>query len=170
MKTPLNRQLILLRHAQANSHLCIEDKERSLTEKGLKQAEQIASVLAQHDVSDHTVYVSPSKRTLQTAQVVCQHLALPTRQIEVVAEIYEATTKAIFTVLENTPDRIRKVVLIGHNPALTEVLISLTAPQQVASDMLNFRPASAAILTIEGSWSDLQHAPITLDNMIHIDL
>lgn len=170
MQTQRNRQLILLRHAQANSHLRIEDKERSLTEKGLKQAEQIASVLAQHDVSEHTVYVSPSKRTLQTAQVVCQHLALPTRQIEVVAEIYEATTKAIFKVLENTPDTIRKVVLIGHNPALTEVLISLIAPQHAASDMLNFRPASAAVLTFEGLWKDLQRVPISLDNMIHVDI
>lgn len=170
MQTQHSQQLILLRHAQAISHLSIDDKERPLTEKGQRQASQIANVLAQHDVRQHSVYVSPSKRTLQTAQVICQHLSLPTQQVNVVKEIYEATTEDIFNVLENIPDTIRKVVLIGHNPALTEVLISLMGPQQAASDMLSFRPASVAMLTIEGLWKDLLNVPVTLDNMIHVDL
>ena len=169
MQRPNSRQLILLRHAQAASQLSVEDRERPLTEKGQRQANQMAGVLAQYALCEFEVYVSPSKRTLQTAQIICQYHAIPSQQIKVVAELYDASVETLLSVLQSTPDTIRKLWVIGHNPSLTEVLFRLMGPQQATAAPLDLKPASVAVLTISGSWQALQHVPITLDSLIDAD-
>lgn len=104
-------QLILWRHAEAVDSL--PDLERALTDKGLKQAERMASFLRSRIPQDTLILVSPARRTQQTAQTLTRHFT---------TEPSIAPNNSVQSLLKaaSWPDGEGCVLIVGHQPTLGE--------------------------------------------------
>ena len=118
------RRLILFRHAKTAP--CApgqEDIDRPLTERGIKDSAQMARRLAREGLIPDLVLMSPSVRTRQTWAQAAP--AFPKARVEVVPAIYEATVDDLTAVLADAPPDADTVMVIGHNPGIQELAVTL---------------------------------------------
>ena len=111
--------LILWRHADAQDLLEDEqDLQRPLTPRGLKQASRVATWLDRQLPDGTRILCSPAQRCTQTAQALG-------RKFKVCPEIGpEAGVGALLDAAQ-WPHSKQAVLLIGHQPALGEVIARL---------------------------------------------
>lgn len=115
--------LILWRHAEAEDLLpgdgqsCI-DMDRSLTQRGEKQAARMAAWIDRQLPEGARIFVSPARRCEQTA------LALG-RRYKVRAELSPAATPAQLLELVQWPTSKYPILVIGHQPVLGQVIAQL---------------------------------------------
>jgi len=104
--------LILWRHAEAEAAGAeIPDSHRNLTAKGRKQAKHMAEWLQAQRLSRLSVIVSPTKRTIQTAEILG-------RPYKVNRKIGPGANAADLLAAANWPDESGAVLLVGHMPGL----------------------------------------------------
>ena len=101
--------LILWRHAEAEDG--VPDAKRKLTDKGQKQAQQMAAWLRDHLPQNTRILVSPAIRTQQTAQA----LDLP---FETLVEVGVGANPVTILSAAGWPDASQSVLVIGHQPTL----------------------------------------------------
>lgn len=104
--------LILWRHADAEDG--IPDAERRLTERGLKQAQNMAAWLGKRLPEDAVVMSSPAARAQRTARALTADYTVER------ALGTDATPEAVLEVAQ-WPDGERTVVIVGHQPTLGAV-------------------------------------------------
>lgn len=114
-------ELILWRHAEAVDGL--PDMERSLTDKGLKQAERMANFLRGRMPQDTRILVSPAKRAQQTAQALTRHFITES------AIAPNCSAHSLLTAA-NWPDGDDCVLIVGHQPTLGETAALLLCDSQ----------------------------------------
>lgn len=112
--------LILWRHAQAEdlTGSMQSDNDRKLTAKGQKQAAKMALWLNSVLPSDCTILVSPSQRTMQTAQALG-------RRFNIVSAIGTGSNADQILAASHWPHASETVLVIGHQPLLGQVVSKL---------------------------------------------
>ncbi|GGL82516.1 phosphohistidine phosphatase [Streptomyces fumigatiscleroticus] len=153
-----SRRIVLLRHAKADWPQ-VNDHERPLAERGRKDAAEAGRRLVDTGIAMDLALCSTATRTRETWKLAVQEF--PQRPKTVYEErIYEASPGELIAVLNETPDDVRNVLLVGHNPGvqgLAEVLSG--SAESDARERLNRRgfPAAAyAVLSFGGSWKTLE--------------
>jgi phosphohistidine phosphatase len=123
-------QLILLRHAKAareTAGLC--DHDRPLTGDGKRAATAIGEAMRKSGLSPDVVLVSSALRTQQTLEALEQAGVWDERpNIDTLPGLYMATPNQIRDVLRDLPETVRSAMVIGHNPGLHELALSLAGP------------------------------------------
>jgi len=124
-------RLLLLRHAKAERlQPGGRDHDRVLTERGRADALALGAYLVRHAFLPDRVVASPSARTRETwDQVAAAFEDAPQATFE--PRIYEATPQAILAVIKETGPEVGTLLLIGHNPGLQELAVSLIAAGDV---------------------------------------
>lgn len=142
------RTLLLLRHATAANGLEGADEQRPLTRHGLAEASVVGRDIATWQ--PEYVLCSPALRTRQTWQRVSAELATEPK-VSYEPSIYAATSDMLRELVWLVDDEIHTVLLVGHNPAVHELawhLLGESAPR-------HFPPASLAVVTFDGRWTEL---------------
>lgn len=101
--------LLLWRHAEAEDG--IPDLKRKLTQRGEKQAQQMAGWLNKHAPKNLRILVSPAVRCQQTAQA----LALP---FETDKRLGTDSNAATLLAAAGWPDGNGSILIVGHQPTL----------------------------------------------------
>ncbi|GAA5064147.1 SixA phosphatase family protein [Streptomyces similanensis] len=160
------RRIVLFRHAKADWPQ-VSDHERPLAERGRKDAPVAGRKLADTHIPFDLALCSTANRTRETWKLAVHEL--PHRPKTVYEErIYEASPGELIAVLNETPDDVRNVILIGHNPGVqgvTEVLSG--AAEGDAGERMGrrgFPTAAFAVLTFDGSWKALEPGTATLSD------
>jgi phosphohistidine phosphatase len=138
--------LIIMRHAEATSAAPrAEDFNRPLTSAGRATAEQTARrILGAHGLPELVLH-SPALRTAETARIVVQTWADARTRVQVVPAIYLARGSTLQQLLDQPEHSAASVLLIGHNPGVSELLRAL---DNVASDQRRWlTPAEFVALT-----------------------
>ncbi|MFF4753985.1 SixA phosphatase family protein [Streptomyces sp. NPDC002514] len=152
------RKIVLFRHAKADWPQ-VTDHERPLAERGRMDAAVAGRRLADNGLSFDLALCSTAVRTRETWKLAVQEL--PHRPKTVYEErLYEASPGEIIAVLNEVPDDIRTLILIGHNPGvhgLAEIL-SGTADGAAHERMerRGFPAAAFAVLSFDCSWKGLE--------------
>ncbi len=154
------RRLILLRHAKSQWPDGMLDQQRPLAERGIADATAVGRVLVEvADLADPDVVLcSPAVRTRQTWQLVAQSLTNPpASRFDPV--IYGATATELVDVIRSVPSEARTVLVIGHEPTMSNTADLLAGPGSPKQDLAQLRdkyPTSAmAVFTVAGSWANL---------------
>jgi phosphohistidine phosphatase len=113
--------IILWRHAEAEEGS--NDLARQLTEKGRKQAAQMADFLQHHLPADTRILVSPAVRTQQTAAAL-------TRDFTTIPSIAPAASAHAILQAAHWPNAGGTVLIIGHQPTLGSVAAQLLGSGQ----------------------------------------
>lgn len=122
--TPV-RELLLLRHAEAMSAGPDgRDTERPLSLHGEAQARAAGAWLAGQDALPEVVLCSSARRAQMTADAVGKALRMPDPHF--LPAMYQATPGELLTLVEHHAPQARRVLLIGHNPGLEQLLALLT--------------------------------------------
>ena len=116
-------ELILWRHAEAAD--TIPDMARALTHKGRRQAQVMADWMTSQLSGPVRVIASPATRTQQTARA----LHLP---VEVLQEIDPNASADALLAATGWPDGHGVVILVGHNPAISELAARLAGKDAAA--------------------------------------
>jgi phosphohistidine phosphatase len=144
------KRLIVVRHAKATHKPGFADPDRPLTGRGRRDAKAAGEwLLAQRLIPDLAL-CSPSRRTRQTWDLLASALG-PGHDIEVQydSQLYLASEDDTLDVIGKTPDDVRTLLIVGHNPAAQQVASSLTGQGD-----LGFPTTAIAVIDL-GSWARL---------------
>lgn len=112
-----------LRHANAGNHLANpkKDEKRGLDKEGIEQCGYVGRALAALDVQVDTVISSPLKRATQTAALVGNEMGHE-GSLQIDPALRPQATFADFRKLLDKYSRLEAIMVVGHNPNLSEFL------------------------------------------------
>lgn len=146
------KTLLLIRHAKSSwKNTSLTDHERPLNKRGLENLERMAKRLTKQQLQLDAFLSSDAKRARTTAEALTS--VLPSRSpLTLNSELYCFSKEELIQSIVEIPDTINNLALVGHNPALEELVDWLcpTPPE-------HFPTLAVANLTLAITrWRDLQ--------------
>lgn len=122
------KKLILIRHSKTENQVAGQnDYFRILKPRGHNDARLIAEKLKERGIQPDLLISSPAKRAEQTANIFAQTFNYPADKIALHQFIYDGYTSGQFvTFLNQQPDELDQICVIGHNPEIAMLAINLT--------------------------------------------
>ena len=152
----MTHELLILRHGKSDWDAGTDDFHRPLKDRGKRGAQRIGVWLAQHQLLPDLVISSPAERALTTAQKLCKAMGVGDQDIQRDEHIYGATAEDLLEVIAGCPEHVQRLMLVGHNPGLEDLLILLTGAAVVIPDDGKLLPtATLARLTLTGAWKEV---------------
>lgn len=151
------KHLFLLRHAKSSwDDPGLADHDRPLAPRGNRAAKVIAEHLREERIAPELVLCSSSRRTRETLDRIAPALGDEVR-VEVERELYAASADRLLERLRAVDDDVESVMLIGHNPGLEQLALSLAGDGEKLADVRRKYPTAAlATLEFDGRWSELE--------------
>ncbi len=156
--TPVTaRQLLIVRHAKSAWDTGAEsDFERPLAERGKRDAVTVGRRLHEEGLRPDHVVSSPARRARKTARRVCRELGFDKSRVHWDQRIYEGELDDLLAVLADCPPDARRVLLVGHNPGLDNLLRHLWGDATELPEDNNLLPTAAvAQLELPDDWGAL---------------
>ncbi len=120
------KTLLLLRHAKSSwSDPALRDFYRPLNKRGLKAAPLIGRFMRKRKLRPDLILSSPANRARQTTELVVEAAGLETEP-RFNESLYEASAVQLLEIVSQVGDDAGEVMLVGHNPGLEDLLVSLT--------------------------------------------
>lgn len=121
------KTLYLMRHAKASQNMFgVADIDRPLLTEGIEDSRRMAFHLMDLNIKIKHIVTSPAKRAHNTAEIVAHAFGINTEDILTYDELYKADIPAFEDCLFSLPDDWDHVMLISHNPGITQFAMSLT--------------------------------------------
>lgn len=115
------RRLTVLRHAHASdAPPGGDDFDRPLSDRGRDAARELGTRFAAELPTPQRLCISPALRTRTTAELAC-NAAWPSVSQDLSSSLYLASLAALMKEIASTPDSCGHLVLVGHNPGLSEL-------------------------------------------------
>ena len=164
-------QLILLRHAKAEPQGKGTDHERALAESGRAAAGRMGGAMRRAGLAPDVVLVSTATRTRQTLDVLeSVNVWDEWPNIDALPQLYMATAGQIRDVLQDLPETVRSAMVIGHNPGLHELALSLAGPLRPSPALKRldegFPTAALAEFMIATPWRRLKPGTAALTRLL----
>ena len=119
------KKLIILRHAKSSwDYPELSDYERPLNSRGNKDAEMMSLKLSERLDHIDCAISSSSKRTELTYEYFKNKINFKSELFT--HELYHASSKKIISIIKNTHSDINSLMVLGHNPGLTDIVNLLT--------------------------------------------
>lgn len=162
----MTHELLLLRHAKSDWSVACDDFSRPLKKRGRRAAKEVGRWLQKQNLIPDMILSSPALRALSTAQRVCRQLDIAESAIITDPRIYEADASTLLAVLQ-TARQSHRLLLVGHNPGLEDLLIKLVPhPIPLSASGKCLPTAALALLSFEGEWTELTEGNATLVTLL----
>jgi len=158
----LKKELLILRHGKSNWHTGETDFFRPLKNRGKRSAQRIGAWLAEQNLLPDTIISSPAERAINTAEKTCKSMGLDARTIQTDQRIYEAGLSDLLQLLSELSEKTQRVLLVGHNPGLEDLLTYLVSDIVIPEDGKLLTTASLAHLKLNHHWQLLSKNAATL--------
>ena len=123
------KQVVFLRHAKSSWEMAVEDRNRPLQEKGIHAIRAVANHWATFFSSADAILTSPANRAFHTAAILAHGIEYPFDKFHVQESLYTFSSQAIIRAVQQLENKWNKVIIVGHNPALSD-----------AADYLSVKP------------------------------
>lgn len=124
------KTIYIVRHAKSSwEEIGLSDEQRPLLKKGIKRTQKVTDFLVSKKVRVDHIISSPAVRALETAKLVAIVLGYPLKDIQLDPRIYHTTGRKLFELLFEAPREAGSVMLVGHNPALTDFVNHFLDPR-----------------------------------------
>lgn len=141
------RLLVLIRHAKSDWSYSVSDQERPLATRGTRQATETGRWIADHVDGLDRAIVSPAQRAWSTWDLIGQQLPHPPGVI-VEDAAYTFDGRDLLALVRRFPADWSTVALVGHNPAMEELVTALTGAD------VAMPTSCVAVIGWDGAWSD----------------
>lgn len=145
------KSLILFRHAKSDwDESSGHDSERPLAGRGKKAAKSMGCYLAAIGQVPESVVCSSAKRTVDTLDLAIRAGGWETAR-RISERLYQANPADILTEIRKEPDSTSTLMIVGHEPAMSETLAAFTGGR------VRFPTACMARIELEiERWRDAQ--------------
>ena len=115
------KTLYIVRHAKSSwDDPGLDDFERPLNERGKRDAPRMGKRLKEREIYPDLMISSPARRAFSTAKRIAKILGYKKEGIKTEKKLYHAGEEQILSVIKTLSDKFEVVMVIGHNPGLTE--------------------------------------------------
>jgi phosphohistidine phosphatase len=161
------KRLFLLRHAKSSwDDPGLADHDRPLAPRGERAAKVIARYLREERIAPDLVLCSSSRRTRETLDRIAPALGDEVR-VEIERELYAASADRLLERLRAVDDDVESVMLIGHNPGIEQLALTLAGDGEKLADVRRKYPTAAlATLEFDGRWSALEPGTARLADFV----
>jgi len=163
------RRLVVLRHAKSAWPRGVDDHERPLGPRGLRDAPAAGRALAAADCLPDLALCSTAERARRTWELAASQWGTPP-PVRHDPRLYGAEVPELLAVVREVPPEVGTLLLVGHNPGLEELVLELAGDglDDALDDVRTKFPTSAiAVLAWHGdSWHDLAAGTALLTGMI----
>ncbi len=145
------KRLFLVRHAKSSwDDAALPDKGRPLDDRGKRDSVKMGKRLAERDAQIDLILSSPARRALATAEVFARMLDCKRKDIVQDNRLYASDADVLLEVIRGLDDKLKSVVLVGHNPELTALA------HRFASEITHMPTGAIAELRFDlKSWSEI---------------
>ncbi|HEY8201371.1 MAG TPA: histidine phosphatase family protein [Actinomycetota bacterium] len=120
--------LYLLRHTKSSwDDPSLDDMDRPLAPRGQKAARALAVHMEGAGVSPGLVLCSPARRARDTLDLVRSGLP-PATRVRIDKQLYRADPADVLRIIRNLTDDLSSVMVVGHNPTMQRLALTLAAP------------------------------------------
>ncbi len=143
------KTLLLLRHAKSSwKDTKRADHDRKLSARGKRDAPRVGKLLRKEKLVPSLIVSSTARRARKTAEKVAKASQCRRRPVLTDA-LYMAAPSEYLAELRQLPKNVRRVLVVGHNPGLEELLTQLTGSNEAMP--------TAALAVIELEIADWSH-------------
>ncbi|MGH2735938.1 MAG: SixA phosphatase family protein [Actinomycetota bacterium] len=160
--------LFVLRHAKSSwAEDDRPDHERRLAERGQKAGRRMATHIMDARIAPDVVLCSSATRARETLALVAAGFS--TRpDVRIDERLYGADAAAIIALLQQElPPEVESVLVVGHNPALQDLVVELAGEGDLRDEVAHKFPSGAlATLQVGRAWAELGPGEATLDAFV----
>jgi phosphohistidine phosphatase len=125
------KSLLILRHAKSSwKHPELTDHDRPLNKRGKRDAPRMGEILRSEHLIPEAIISSTAARAHATAETVAKASGYKGK-IALNRSLYAAGPEAYFKVLHGLSNESVRVLVVGHNPGLEELLENFTGEAQI---------------------------------------
>jgi len=152
----MSKELCLLRHGKSDRDLAVDDFDRPLKKRGKTAVQRMGEWMQQQLILPDYLVSSPAKRAISTANIA--HKALTVEGLDIMQDkrMYQSGLEAIKSVLAECPINAARVLLVGHNPDLEDLLIYLVGASRLPETNKLLPTSSLVRLKMPEDWSTLE--------------
>ncbi len=115
------KTLYLVRHAKSSwEDPDLADFDRPLGERGVSDAPCMGRRIAEYKQFPQLIYASPAVRAISTAKMIAAAIGYPEQSITTDRKVYHTDPDALLEIVKKFSDDKECVMLVGHNPGLTQ--------------------------------------------------
>jgi phosphohistidine phosphatase len=150
------KRLYLLRHAKSSwDDPSLTDHERPLAPRGRAATALLRAHLLSEEIRPALVLCSSARRAQETFQRMASGLR-PGVPAQTERDLYGASAEDLLARLQEVPEAVPSVMLIGHNPAIQDLAIALARDHEEMGRIERKYPTgSLGTFRFEGAWSEL---------------
>jgi phosphohistidine phosphatase len=161
------KRLFLLRHAKSSwEDSELADHDRPLAARGRRAAKLMRGHMLREGITPGLVLCSSSRRTVETLGRIAPALdeAVPTL---IEQDLYAASAERLLDRLRAVEDDVESVLLIGHNPAIEDLALTLAGSGDKLPELRSKYPTGAlATLEFDGRWNALRPGAARLTDFV----
>ena len=147
-------RLSLVRHAKTEpARPDQEDWDRVLEPRGQRDAPEMARRLKHRGLKPDRILSSPAVRAITTATIMLREFGIAAQKLQQDERLYLASPKDMLTVIRELGGRARHLMVVGHNPGMTEFADRISSEREVDN------MPTCAIYTLQfgiKDWSELE--------------
>ncbi|WP_026376175.1 SixA phosphatase family protein [Aestuariibacter salexigens] len=148
-------QLILLRHGKSDWREPLPDRLRPLKRRGKLAASEAGHYLLQSEHTPTTVISSPATRAIETARLCMIAIKMSESEPDINESLYMGSVAQHLSALAQVTVSHWPVMMVGHNPALDELLDYLIADSlPYRSDGKLMTTAALARIALPRKWQE----------------
>ena len=115
------KTITFLRHSKSSWDTILEDIDRPLNEVGVKKIKKVAKLSNDQFSNCEIIFSSSANRAIHTSLILTRELSIKSDKIRVCEDLYTFNFKIVFDFITKIENIYSNVVLVGHNPAYTEI-------------------------------------------------
>ena len=115
------KTITFLRHSKSSWDTILEDIDRPLNEIGVKKIKKVAKLSNDQFSNCEIIFSSSANRAIHTSLILTRELSIKSDKIRVCEDLYTFNFKIVFDFITKIENIYSNVVLVGHNPAYTEI-------------------------------------------------
>lgn len=120
------KNLVIIRHAKSSwDNPSLDDHERPLAERGLRDAPKMANRLKQVEILPDAMISSDAERAKSTAIITAEKLDFPVHKIRFTPNLFHASASTILSEIRKTDDSVKTLFVFGHNPGQNDLIWKL---------------------------------------------
>jgi phosphohistidine phosphatase len=123
------KSVLILRHAKSSwKHQDVNDHDRPLNKRGKRDAPHMGELIQDKHLVPDFIISSTAKRAHSTAKAVAKAAGYK-GDITLNQSLYVAPPTAYIDVLHDLPNKYARVLMVGHNPGLEQLVNMLSGEE-----------------------------------------
>lgn len=164
------KRLVLLRHAKSDYPMGVSDHERPLASRGNREAPAAGAWLRENDVVPNFIITSDALRTRSTCAWIISELGekAPTPYLD--PRVYGASSAKLCAIINETPETVTTLLVIGHQPVLQELamrLASVDSDEEAVYELaMDYPTLGLTVLQTDKDWAEIDGRDMRVTNFV----